>query len=124
MRKRELIDRIEKLEKVVAFLSKYDKDAIVEAHGWSLRNTGVKYLYNSEVKCAKIHCDTFKVLENLSEYVIVRGDSMYFGATYSRYYKIDKETAMAQEIPKPAFVLEQELAEKKTTKKNGKNIKK
>lgn len=119
MRKKELIAKIEKLEKVVEFLCNYDKDTVLFGTNW-LYNSLAKYLYKNEIKTANIDNNGyFTVIENKAEHILVRCDKVNVLGSYSIYYKIDKAKAIAQEIPKPAFVLEKELADKKASAKSG-----
>lgn len=117
MRKKKLIERIEKLEKVVEFLSEYDKDEVafgVSYNFFGLHKYTITYLYKGELKRVILSgvCSQYDVLKKSADYIIVED------ILANRYYKIDKEKATCELIPKPAFVLEQELAEKKTEKKS------
>lgn len=111
MRKKKLIERIEQLEKVVEFLSEYDKDEVafgVSYNFFGLHKYTITYLYKGELKRVILSgvYSHYDVLKKSADYIIVED------ILANRYYKIDKEKATCELIPKPAFVLEQELAEK------------
>lgn len=123
MRKTELIERIEKLEQVVEFLSKYDKDEIVFeiSFCFGIIGTSAKYLYQGAIKTTQILCPCCEVIKQTEKHIIVKGD--WLGnkpSVIKKYYQIDKATAEVQEIQKPAFVLEQELSEKEAVAKKEK----
>lgn len=109
-----MIAKIEELEETVSFLAKVRKDEVCIASGLDglgVHSVRIEYIYGCKVKCAVIHwvwsCELVKVDE---DNIIVCSDK-------NRYYNIAKATAKVIEIPKPAFVLEKELAEKKASAK-------
>lgn len=114
MRKRKLIERIEQLEKVVEFLSNHNKDEIavylkVGLYGW--RRCVIRYLYDGKLNEVQLGCvDRCEIVENNADYVIVKESTLY--------YKVDKKKATCEWIPKPAFVLEKELADKEASTKS------
>lgn len=122
MRKRELIERIEKLEKVVEFLSRNKLEEIAVTTFSDMIRWGdrVEYVYDGEVKCVRFYGMYCEVVENRQDWIIVRAEEHEL-TPIRTYYKIDKATAEAHEIPKPAFVLEQELAEKEQLAKKEKS---
>lgn len=114
MRKRELIERIEKLESMVEFLCRDKEDDVVVSHfseGCGDWGTKVEYFYANEVKCAKFFGMSCEIIENCRDWIVVMAEE-YKLVLIRKYYQIEKATGIVQEIPKPAFVLEQELAEK------------
>lgn len=141
MRKRELIERITKLEmetqaqtkifnqeigrlnKVVNFLSQHNRDEIV-INGYLVDSfakigTCIMYLCGANLVSVKIpdynhwHCE---IVKKSSDKIMLKFDKCDWGCEYA-YYEIDKANGTFHEIPKPAFVLEQELAEKEAKSK-------
>lgn len=122
MRKRELvlIERIKKLEDTIRFLSKYDREKIVLKKPLStLSNivTHIEYLYNGELKIAEVLYTDCEIVKNENRWFIGKGNGVYENDIY---FKVVKATAEVHIIPKPAFVLEQELAEKEKSAKKEK----
>lgn len=98
-------------------MTKHDKDEIVLSWVSSMWcpsvRTVAEYLYKGELKSVEIGHGNYEIIKSDDCNIFVKGNCGAFG----KYVKIDRATAVAQEIPKPAFVLEQELAEKKSAKK-------
>lgn len=117
MRKKKLIERIEKLEKVVEFLSEHNKNEVVFGvlyNLYSLDKYTITYLHKGELKhviLGDIYCK-YKVVKKSADYIIIKD------GVSDRYYQIDREKATYELIPKPAFVLEKELAEKEASAKS------
>lgn len=120
MRKKEMIEKIEELEKRVDFLASCHNDKVyIEKKVYIGKGVdalrvpcvSVRYFQRGKAKRAIISwvwdCEVINVD---CDSIIVCCDKKY-------YYNIDKATERAVEIPKPAFVLEKELAEKKASAK-------
>lgn len=132
---RNKIDDLDKkhnnLKETVDFVLKYGKDGITfkyketkctdifDGYLWS-SNFYLKYLYCGEV------CEVATPFYNIDEAMVIKKNP--FTITIKRcvgdcvyYYLLNKENKTLTEIPKPAFVLEQELAENKETTKKDEN---
>lgn len=124
MRKKELIERIEKLEEklekqqeVLEFLIEHGKDGVDTEikcpFYWSYRV--IKYLYKGELKEVELgsNLDVNIIKTTEKEIIFTRLDNIY--------YKIDKEKATYIQIPEPLFVSKDKEKETKAKKKGAKN---
>lgn len=78
----------------------------------------ISYIYNKEL-CAINHVSLFgsmNIIKNDKEFTTIECKNTNIdGIEIIKYYILDKANKTITEIPKPAFVLEQELAENKET---------
>ena len=142
MRKKELIERIENLEKALQdevelreqtdktakevkklfdFVIEHGKDGVVIDTKWRCIDAfyAITYFDNKKIKC----CETsFSIqLEHIykSKIEIVKTDkdSIIFSFA-NEYYKVNKATATYMSIPEPLFVSKEKEKETKAKKKN------
>jgi hypothetical protein len=145
MRKKELIERIENLEKalqkevglreqtdktaneikeVLDFIVEHGKDGVVVGTKWKCIAFfyTIAYIDNKKIKCCETSfCGRMSSLYK-SKIEIVKTDkhSIIFSFA-NEYYKVDKATAIYMQIPEPLFVSKEKEKETKAKKKGAKN---
>lgn len=126
----DLEDSNHKLGDTLDFITKYGKDEIAIELGCDTINLPytnsiynwhivVKYLYTGKVMQVKSNLSTtivISIVDNCKHQAVLEQDG--------QYYSLDKLNGTINQIPKPAFVLEKELAEKKATAKKAVDSKK